>query len=204
MRCMYRYNIEPKHYEYLYIQRGSIASIKNYDKWKVAFDTYHDDLYELIRPFLPDLHKPPSILEIGSGLGAVSIMLNNHYKGKCHLELIDGKNDDPVVVYHNETFNNHTVSEDFLNKNGVNNFTLSTPNFQTETKKDLIVSFSAYCFHIEPKVYLKLLEKSFKPNTVCIFNVRRSSDYLEQIRPLFKRIQIIDRWKKGDIICLER
>lgn len=196
----YKFNISDEAYKYLYVQRGAISDVKGREQWEIAYNIHTDSQYELMRDYLPQ--KCNTVLDIGSGLGGINVLINRHYGGKPHFELLDGKDDEPVVIKHKQTFNNHKVSERFLLANGLENFTLSTPSFQTGLKKDLIISMNAFMFHIPPWEYYTLLESSLKPGTVCIFKVRRSTDYLEYIRGLFKEIRVIKRLKNADVIYL--
>lgn len=202
MQYMYQFNISDDAYKYLYIQRGAISDVKPRKSWEKAFNMHTDMQYNFIKDYLPE--ECDSVLNIGSGLGGIDVLISKHYNNNVNMELLDGADDDPVVMKHNWTFNNHKVSGQFLKDNGVENFTLSSPNFYTGTRKDLIVSISAYMFHIEPSVYLDLLKKSLKENSVCIFKVRRSTRYLDEISSLFREIRIINRFKKGDLIYLRR
>lgn len=202
MHYTYQFKINDDAYKYLYIQRGAISDVKGRKDWEAAFNEHTSFQYETIKDYLPE--NCQNVLNIGSGLGGLDVLISQHYDGKPHFELLDGSNDDPIVMNHNWTFNNHKVSEKFLKENGMDNFTLSSPNNYIGNRKDLIVSMSAYMFHIEPEEYLDLLEKSFKPGTVCIFKVRRSTDYLDRVRGLFKEIRIISQLKKGTIIYFER
>jgi len=199
---MHDFVIGDDEYKYLYIQCGDIAHINDRKNWHTAYNRRMNRLYESLKPFLP--LQCNSILDIGSGLGGVDVLLSKHYAGSASVELLDGESDLPVVNKHAETFSNHAVMSGFLSKNGVKNFSLSSPQKYDIIPRDLIVSFSAYCFHIPVDKYLKLIVESSNDDTVCIFRIRDGKNYLEVLKQYFPNVRIVNEQKKGDIICLSK
>jgi len=199
---MHNFIIEDGHYEYLYVQCGDIAHIPDRHNWHTAYNRRMNRLYESLKPFLPA--KCENVLDVGSGLGGIDVLLSRHYGDQTNIELLDGEMDCPVVKKHAETFSNHAVMSDFLTKNGVGNFSLSSPQKYDIKPRDLIVSFSAYCFHIDVDKYLKLITESSHDDTVCIFRIRDGKDYLETLKKYFQHARVVNQQKKGDIICLSK
>lgn len=169
--------IEPKHFEYLVIQHGS-GSNERHDmaKWKTAYENSLAGIYDHVRGVLPE--HCGSLLDVGSGLGGIDVLLAEHYGFSPAVRLLDGEDDLPVVKQSFEPFNNMKVAGDFLWKNGVKDFGYYTPGKlqlkEGEPKFDLVVSFFAYGFHIHPGNYLDDLMKVIHPKTVLVFDVRRT------------------------------
>lgn len=144
---------------YLVLQRGAISDMRaDHEKWMEYYCDMLWSEYESIAPYLPE--KCVSILDIGSGLGGIDILLNRHYGGKVHITLLDGVNDPPVMVQHAKTFNNMRVAETFLHANGVEYFdyidAASQPPRATRFY-DLVISLKSWCFHYSPKTYIPLV-----------------------------------------------
>src|SRR5690606_1535319 len=171
--------IEKEHFKYLSIQRGEVSDHRgDFQKWKAAYEASLQEIYESILPVLPAF-QCPNVLDIGSGLGGIDVLLHRHYRGGS-FTLLDGMADPPEVKWHNRTFSNSNIAFDFLRKNGMREVSFISPyNFRMNDwarshKWDLVVSFAAYAFHIHPSDYLIQLTQSCSKDTVLIFEVRRS------------------------------
>lgn len=122
-------------------------------------------------PALPD--KCSSILDVGSGLGGINILLNRHYGGEREVCLLDGVDDAPEVHLHRQTFNNMAVAQDFLLENDVTRFSYYDAAELGEPRPfDLIVSFASWCFHYPPQVYLDFVRACCHERTVVILDMR--------------------------------
>lgn len=162
--------IEPKHFEYLVIQHGKVSDHRHdFAAWKAAYEASLADVFASVLPALPCECR--SVLDIGSGLGGIDILVAKHYSPQPKITLLDGIDDEPVVKQSFRTFSNARVAVDFHQKNGSQVTTVhAVPDF----KYDLIHSYFAYGFHIHPGDYLKDILKARHEKTVCIFDVRRS------------------------------
>lgn len=198
---MYDFVIDQESYKYLYVQRGSIAHIKDFENWRRAYNKSTWEQYTDIIPHIPS--SCSSSLDIGSGLGGIDVLLSKHYGTGCKVELLDGEHYDAVVKRHNQPFSNHAVMRNFLEANGVSNYAISSPETAGPKIHDLIISMSAYCFHIHPDTYIDLVRKSCDRKTICIFRVRKESGYLDYLRQHFRDVYVIKEEKKGDLICLK-
>lgn len=187
--------IEPSHFEYLSIQRGEVSDHRHdFKKWKKAYELSLLSIFESMRPILPESCR--SILDIGSGLGGIDILLSRHYSG-CRVHLVDGVDDAPVVQKHRQTFNNRRVALDYLRKNGVENCDLFAPTDTLVGRYDLVVSFAAYCFHIEPAVYLDKLRELTDIGSTVVFDVRTEKrEWVAELIKAFGKPVVIDRGKK--------
>jgi SAM-dependent methyltransferase len=163
--------VEPKHFEYLVIQHGKVSDHRHdFSKWKAAYEASLADIFASILPALPA--KCGSVLDVGSGLGGIDILVAKHYSPQPRVFLLDGLNDEPVVNASYKTFSNAVVAQDFQVKNGVK--AIGCTDDVPGEKFDLIHSYFAYGFHVHPGDYLADLKKAVHDKTVLIFDVRRS------------------------------
>lgn len=174
--------VEDHHYEYLSIQHGSIAQEENLadrQKWLTAYNKSIGSLFVNIRPALPE--KCANILDVGSGLGGIDVLLSRYYGG-AHVDLLDSLDAPPHVFNHNIPFSKAEVALDFHKKNGSTNVECWFPAPPITTRYDLVVSFASYGFHVYPLEYTHMLSLRIKPETVIIFDVRKNRrDWLEQL-----------------------
>lgn len=164
--------IEPKHFEYLVIQHGRVSDERHsFAKWKAAYLASLDSIFESFRSVLPE--RVGSMLDIGSGLGGIDVLLSRHYDHP-RIYLLDGLDDPPEVKSHHKTFSDSNVMLDFQRKNGT--LYPCHTDVVPGTKLDLVVSFSAFAFHIPPTTYIDDLKASTHDKTRLIFDVRRTKE----------------------------
>ena len=172
---MFEFEIGEAACKYLYIQRGEVAGIKEFEPWKRAYEDSIDAIYQSIKSYIrPDIKRT---LDIGSGLGGINAVLNRHVGGGLHVNLLDGESDLPVVERHNKTFNDMQTARDFLFDNGVMNLSTHDPMTYEESLSgefDLITSFASYGFHVHPKTYILLCRRRAALNGIMVFDVRRT------------------------------
>jgi hypothetical protein len=187
--------INDEHFEYLSIQRGEISDHRHDRKaWERAYAESIGGIVENVRPHLPAHCQ--AMLDIGGGLGGVDILLSRLYSTPS-VHILDGLEDPPVVRSHASTFNNASVTLDFLAANGVQNAHVYYPRPYPAVQYDLIVSFAAYCFHIPPTTYFDILTEMSHPGTVFIFDVRATKPlWLEQLCGLLGKPVLLERGKK--------
>ena len=181
--------VEKNHFEYLVIQHGKVSDHRHdFDEWKAAYEASLADIFSTIAPYLPA--ECNSLLDIGSGLGGIDVLVAKHYSRQPQVYLLDGLNDAPVVEQSFKTFSNSAVAMDFQQKNGVRSIgcTDTVPDF----KFDLVHSYFAYGFHIHPGDYLVDLKKAVHDKTVLIFDVRRSKkEWLRELVAAFGMPKVI-------------
>jgi hypothetical protein len=207
--------VEDSHFEYLVLQKGRLDAVKKQRAiWHALYQRDLRSTYDEIKPFLPD--RCFQLLDIGSGLGGIDVLLYRHYEWTPDVEivhkewlrgpyvvLLDGENDPPVMNLHRQTFNNMRVAQDFQTKNGVpsNRFMYYTPDseiFATE-QFDLIVSFGSWCFHYEPNVYLDRLLKhgGARAGTRLIVDLRSGRpQWAEQLNERLTCVAVIREARK--------
>lgn len=200
-------------FEYLKLQKGNLHRFaSDRAQWLEAYRADLARTYEEIAPHLPP--RCWGILDIGSGLGGIDILLARHYvragEKQPWINLLDGEDDPPVMKLHRETFNNMRVAQDFHRDNGIrcDQFAYYTPSSPSLPKPyDLVVSFGSWCFHYPPATYLKLLLKGggLHRDTVVIVDVRKDRPaYWEQLEEHFEVVATIRDARKFDRVALRR
>jgi SAM-dependent methyltransferase len=192
---MYEFVIEDIHFQYLVLQRGGLSHIKDLKEFTAGYSQRTHEQFQELLPYIPSSAK--KILDIGSGLGGIDVLLSHHYKGAATVELFDGMDDPPVHKLSYKTFNNMSVAKDFLEKNGVNNYKFSSPGKYEPEKKDLIISKASYCFHYDPHTYINNVILSCKKGTILIFDVRTNRNFEEYLSGFFSFVAAINTAETG-------
>jgi len=190
-------------YPYLQLQRGAIADMV--DDPGAWLQLYADALYsefDCIEPYLPA--SCDAVLDIGSGMGGIDVLLARHFGDQCRVTLLDGVDDAPDMVKHNETFSNRDAARRFLKLNGLeqvdfidaNDAHRRAPRFY-----DLVVSFKSWCFHYPPERYMDLVKSaSIAGQTKIIVDMRggrrcrdeaRSHDWMRTMTAQFRHVALI-------------
>lgn len=161
-------------YPYLVAQRGALDDMRaDPSLWASRYADVINAEFLRMRPHLPA--RCSRILDVGSGLGGIDILLNRHYGGECDITLLDGVSDPPEVDLHRKTFNSMAVAEEFLRLNGVRNFSYIDANDAHRIcngEKDLIISCKSWCFHYAPEKYLDLAASACHAETVIFIDLR--------------------------------
>lgn len=191
--------IEKKHFEYLVNQHGRVSDARHdFGAWKKSYEASISAIRDSIVPFLPG--SAGHILDIGSGLGGIDILLHRHYGSEASICLLDGEETGPEVKWSFQPHNSMPVAFDFLYKNGVTNVHSITPGNLDKwagPKFDLVVSFAAWCFHICPGDYLDDLKTVIHDKTVIILEVRRTkADWLRDLLQAFGEPKVISKAEK--------
>lgn len=172
--------IDDSHFAYLAIQKGRLDGLRH-DRaaWEIAYSEALVACFASIEKFLPG--KVSSILDVGSGLGGIDILLDRHFGGDVRLCLLDGLDDPPVMQSHAQTFSNSRVAADFLRKNGVaGDIVYIPPGVGEPVRCELVVSFGSWCFHYPPEHYLEFVDDCCVWGTILILDVRKD-------RPAWRR-----------------
>lgn len=184
-------------FEYLKEQKGRLFELSHdRERWLAAYQKELQQTYEALRKHLPD--PCWGVLDIGSGLGGIDILLSRHYEPEPpYIHLLDGEDDEPRMKLHRQTFNSMKVARKFLVSNGVRPDRISY--FTTATQVlprpyDLVLSLGSWCFHYPPETYLGLLlcGGGLHMDSVLIVDVRAGKpDYLEQLGRSLERVAVI-------------
>jgi hypothetical protein len=191
-------NVSDEAYKYLTVQVGEISELADSRAhWMMRYDTMLLQLAQDITPHLPG--RVRNILDVGSGLGGIDILLSRYYGSRPDIILLDGDNEVPKVYRHNMPFNSMRVAREFLKANGVNSIVTMTPETLKPRKVDLIVSFRAYAFHIRPLTYMDFVLNCAHHDTVLIFEVRRDKpEWREDLDRHFDHT-VIQTGRKADL-----
>lgn len=185
------------HFSYLRLQKGKLEPLAgSRERWHEAYERDLWGTYAEMRPHLPE--RCSRVLDVGSGLGGIDILLYRHYEGMTGLTLLDGANDPPVMEKHAKTFSNAAAARDFMFHNNVNSAQLwqADPNagdvLVGGPLYDLVVSFGSWCFHYAPAVYLERVIQASHPATVFVLDVRRDKgEWTTQLLERFREVASI-------------
>lgn len=198
-----------RHVPMLRLQRGGISSVTDPKEWMAAYRQALIEDWKGIKPYLPQ--KAARVLDVGSGLGGLSLMIQRYYKwgrGGTESWLLDGTeflgnvDEEPD---HDVPFNDALTTHDFWRVNGEKPpiyVPAERPVIEPEVMFDVVVSTQAWSFHFEPKVYLDLIAEHTHSNTVIIIDVRKGKpDWLKQLEKHWRADHVIwDRPKYRRII----
>jgi SAM-dependent methyltransferase len=135
---------------YLRLQRGEIYDMQeNFIAWYQVYERLVGGDLAMITRSVP---KASSVLDIGSGLGGIDILLSRAWD--CKVALMDGVNDEPILVRHAKSFSNKAVALAYFRANGVKKPDYVDPNHRHPVAADLVISLGSWCFHYPPSVYL--------------------------------------------------
>ncbi len=178
--------ISDEAFEYLKWQAGDIYDLHtNLGAWQSAYETKLETQLACIKEVLPQRCR--RILDIGSGLGGIDALLTWELDS-LEIVLLDGDNGISKTDRNGIPHNSMEVARRFIEDNGRHvRLRTMTPETLEPVKVDLVVSFSAWCFHIPPATYLDFVAKCCKKSTVIILDVRKvRADWLAQLCERFE------------------
>lgn len=168
----YDFVVSDDAFRYLRVHRGSLDHLKHdRRRWDRAYARQIRQSYESMLPHLPD--RCASVLDVGSGLGGIDVLLRRHYAPEPVVTLLDGEDDEPVVELHRRTFCSREAALAFQEANGGRAQYRSPHNLlPLLVPADLVVSTGAWCFHFEPSTYLEYVLENSAPGVTMILDVR--------------------------------
>ena len=149
--------------------------------------------YEILSKYLNFDNK--TILSIGSGMCGLELIINQKAQNNF-FHIIEKNYVSEKVTYgwdnnNNEAYNNLSLLNIFLIKNGMKKKTFKVYNFDLDSlpiaKFDIIVSLFSLDYHYDFNLYLDYLKKILDEETQIIFDTIRP-DYFENI---FKNVKIL-------------
>jgi hypothetical protein len=202
--------ISDEAFAYLRLQRGAISDLSNDRKaWETAYRRSLLGDFATMQKWLPE--RCGAIMDVGSGLGGINILLARHYDPSPEIWLLDGDGDKPSVSAHDHTFNDMVVATKFLMDNN-----LSMTGFFRANKDmpslygalppriDLLVSLQAWCFHFPPSAYLDFIRPGLNPGATLILDVRKDkTDWREELRDAFTEVGIAVSAHKFDRVVFK-
>lgn len=164
---------------YLHIQQGALSSLAG-DPVSFAL-AYRENLkkrFQLLEGWLPS-GGVRSILDVGGGMGGFDILLARAYEG-AEITILDGIDDKPAMVKHNQPFSNAIRAGAFLSANGVRSGKFIDARDLPDPiadSYDLVVSQQAWGFHFEPATYLKWVMASAADGAIIVLDMRRDANH---------------------------
>jgi hypothetical protein len=191
-----RLDITDEAFAYLVIQRGGIQRLEaDRPAWEAAYHRQVEGQVESLLPHLPAAYEPDAlrILDVGSGLGGVDLMLQHALPG-AQVTLLDGLADPPRMHLHRQTFNSMEVAQRWWQGNGGRIASYVDPHTLTEWSMDggtpqmmdsrfnLVLSFGSWCFHYPPALYLGWVKQRLAPGALVCLEVREEkTEWLKEL-----------------------
>lgn len=197
----YGIRVSDEAFAYLRIQKGSLEPFAgDRAEWHRRYEADLRATFEHIERHLPMRPDSLRLLDVGSGVGGIDVLIRRNYEDDClktHLHLLDGIADPPVMNLHRETFNNMNVARAFQEENGLelDAFRAWSPETKTfgDQQFDLVVSFGSWCFHYPPAVYLRQVHRSIASGAVLILDVRRNRpEWMRVLEQVFELVTMVE------------
>lgn len=156
--------------------------------------------YQDLKKYIPSDIK--SVIDIGSGIGAINIFLNRYHPTIREFILVDKNFISKKVRYGfvsgtTEGYNKLAITKKFLMSNGIDSekiFLFDFTNDKLPTKKyDLVISLISMGYHYPIENYLNYLKKNSTKNTVFIFDIADQFISFEDLKSIFEEIVIINK-----------
>lgn len=142
------------------------------------YTTLSEDEYSAIKEYLNPY--PERILEIGCGLGRMSIFLNRKHPGTTRYYLADtseiSEKNNMYGWNPGTWYNDLSLTKEFCDLNGLTNYEIIDLRKEElgELKNiDLVYSFMSVGFHYPLEEYFDVLKSVLNENGTMIFGVRR-------------------------------
>ena len=195
--------ITERSYPYLVAQRGALDDMRcDVDLWAQKYLEVLTSEFESIAPYLPRTCE--SILDVGGGMGGIDVLLSEHYGG-CHVTILDGIDDPPLMEKHAATFSNMHVASEFLALNGVASYDFIDANSaerRATRTYDLIVSFKSWCFHTPPELHLDIGPVCLREMTRLLVDIRRDKgDWELEMQHAFGMTRVVHSGVKFNTFC---
>jgi len=145
--------------------------------------------------------KPKKILDLGCGLGRMSVFLNyklsQEHRRSAHFILADVTKESDKIEYgwdpDNSYYNNLDLTAKFAQLHGLSNFrtfNLLTEDLNIHHNIDLVMSYLAVGFHYPIEQYMKTLLNITSYHCVMIFGVRKGQYNLDDYKKHFSSVLI--------------
>ena len=159
--------------------------------------------FDKIKFFLPK--KAYNILDIGCGIGAINIFLNNHYDNLPNFHLLDKNFVSNKIIYgfkkiKTEGYNNLLTTKHFLEANNIKKDKINIYDVDKDElidlKYDLVISLVSWGYHYPLETYIDYLKKNATNKTIFIFDIAVEYISIEDVKKYFNKIEIINRYQK--------
>ena len=156
-----------------YVNAQIVQNKKNPDHYL----NLSDSEYSAIKEFIND---PKKIVDLGCGLGRMSVYMNHMLSSEAMYYLADSTNSIDSVKYgwnpEPAFYNDLSITEEFCKINGLDNFKVVdiTKGELDELKDiDLVMSFMSVGFHYPIEGYINQLLNITSDNAIMIFGIRK-------------------------------
>jgi SAM-dependent methyltransferase len=133
--------------------------------------------------YLPD--TPPTVMDIGCGLGGIDVLISRHYGHEASFVLIDRDEFAPHPYYGfrqiGAAYNSLDETRSFLRSNGVVAESLTTVNvavepFPQDARVDVVLSLLSWGYHYPIEAYLDDVCRVLCPGGMLIVDIRKGTD----------------------------
>lgn len=164
--------------EILEVAKLQVTQIKDFSKR----DYYNELCVSEFSQIREHLNNPKTILELGCGLGRMSVYLNHYFKDdsiKYILADYDVLNKKPKYMWNpkKQYYNKLHLTKKFCLINNLKNFKILNLGKESINKlKDvsIVMSFLSVGFHIPIEDYIKNIMKIINNDSVLFFGIRKS------------------------------
>lgn len=163
--------------EYVFNQRGEFYDLRNDpNAWVTA---YHEEMQKTLDQLqlMFGKQKPRHVLDIGSGVGFIDLLLIKSWS--CHCTLVDGEDGNGVADNHAKPFNSRAVSEEFMRDNQIHDTHwryVNPDEFKTRPGTfpvfDLVLSLRSWGFHYPPSEYIMAVGQHVAPGSLIVMDMR--------------------------------
>ncbi|MDD5502454.1 MAG: class I SAM-dependent methyltransferase [Candidatus Thermoplasmatota archaeon] len=160
-----------------------------------------------VSSFLPE--RCANLLEIGCGIGGVSLGFYIYYQKQTNLYMLDKNKIDENLHYGFDDFymgyNNMAVTKEFLTTNGVNERHITLIDIEKDkfpsTNFDIVASSLSWGYHYPLDMYISEVLKNLNKNGLLIIHLRKKRrEQWETLNRFFKNIHIINSFPKFDFV----
>lgn len=183
---------------YIVNQQGELAHLAG--DWYRFYEAYHCELQKTFDQV--GMTEPQgNVLDIGSGLGAIDVVLMK-FRG-VHCTLVDGEDGDgdPHGKY-DRPFCSRAAAEDFMCDNDVmpTQWNYCNPSQLVDDRAfpvfDVVMSFRSWCFHYPPKAYLWFVQKHAAAGSRIFLDVRNDRTWRKELSQLWDERVVLERHEK--------
>lgn len=188
---------------YLLNQKGELAYTDGAVHWSREYRVQLEHTFHQIMTIHPN---PRHVLDIGSGLGGIDVLLMQ--QTACQCVLIDGEAGGPEPVAHAIPFCSRAAVVEFMSDNHIAETAYQYASADKDLPQgtfDLVLSLRSWCFHYPPATYLDYVVHSMEKGAHLILDVRRNHrDWRRELRHALHEVVVLDRWAKGNRVVFEK
>ena len=172
---------------------------------KALYDADMNKEYRSIRNVLPK--KCSSVLDIGSGVAGIDVLIHRHYcDPSVDFYLLDKNRVERNVFYmfrpKGAFYNSLDVASAFLTANGLppQHIHILEANdnndIDVHTNVDLVLSLLSWGFHYPVKTYVDKVHDLLSNDGIVILDVRKGTDGVDVLKNKFQHVEVIFETKK--------